>query len=494
MGSLIKTLREEKKLTQEKLSEMFLDENLVVSPIAISNWEKGKSIPEINNLVALSNFLGVTIDEILNGEKENKEDLDKKYPIAKKDWYMDFPKDVETYGVASSQGTLIRSNLKKLLFNYADSCLPKQGYIELQYLIYHFLLLDEDMTVQDFLVNAFELRKQYKNDEEFWWECQKYFSYNINCILRYANICDEKYKDSFIEERMNYLEPWEKDYLLACVSVQLPIYKNYYEWGSKALKRYEDQHGYPFDINRITYETVKYLIKHGAKVNLNYATRSVGSFSTTVVDKCEDYIFKYYKPLKFCVLNDGETNFFEIKNTEKNRFLINHQLDIVYPLKELGYSVNEIWELVKNNLQFPDEIVYKCAKQHNLDLDRDFDLIYSDTFIYLRSLHEDWDKYKSEWRDTEINAQDFLDESLNDLKVDNHDSQIISLNEYEGGITPEEKEEYVREQNERLSYSSFLKGRNNQRTQELLRDLEFGDPKSAFMKAYALDGGNKNGK
>ena len=60
--NLIK-LRNESQLTQEKLAE-----EINVSRAAVGKWEAGNGTPSIENLVALSRYFDVTVDELLKGE------------------------------------------------------------------------------------------------------------------------------------------------------------------------------------------------------------------------------------------------------------------------------------------------------------------------------------------------------------------------------------------------------------------------------------------
>ena len=54
--------RKAKGLTQEQLAE-----ELGVSRQAVSKWESGQSIPDVDKLAALSRFFGVTADSLLGG-------------------------------------------------------------------------------------------------------------------------------------------------------------------------------------------------------------------------------------------------------------------------------------------------------------------------------------------------------------------------------------------------------------------------------------------
>ena len=64
MASFISELRKEKKLTQKDLAEQ-----LGVTDKAVSKWERGLSCPDISLLPSLSHVLGVTPNELLNGER-----------------------------------------------------------------------------------------------------------------------------------------------------------------------------------------------------------------------------------------------------------------------------------------------------------------------------------------------------------------------------------------------------------------------------------------
>lgn len=60
----LQTLRKQKNLTQEELSEI-----LFVSRTAISKWESGRGYPNIDSLKAIAKFFGISIDELLSGEE-----------------------------------------------------------------------------------------------------------------------------------------------------------------------------------------------------------------------------------------------------------------------------------------------------------------------------------------------------------------------------------------------------------------------------------------
>ncbi|MDO4926072.1 MAG: helix-turn-helix transcriptional regulator [Turicibacter sp.] len=66
LGEKLRKLRIARKLSQEQLAD-----ELRVSRQAISNWELGESTPDTENLVALSDYFGVSIDYLLKNQKES---------------------------------------------------------------------------------------------------------------------------------------------------------------------------------------------------------------------------------------------------------------------------------------------------------------------------------------------------------------------------------------------------------------------------------------
>ena len=69
-GKFICELRKENNLTQKELSE-----KINVSDKAVSRWETGKGFPDVNSLLALSEFFGVSVNELLAGKRLKEEKL-----------------------------------------------------------------------------------------------------------------------------------------------------------------------------------------------------------------------------------------------------------------------------------------------------------------------------------------------------------------------------------------------------------------------------------
>ena len=63
-GAFVAELRKEKNLTQKELAE-----KLFVSDKTVSKWERGLSMPNVVLLMPIADVLGVTVTELLRGEK-----------------------------------------------------------------------------------------------------------------------------------------------------------------------------------------------------------------------------------------------------------------------------------------------------------------------------------------------------------------------------------------------------------------------------------------
>ncbi len=67
IGSFLKELRKEKKLTQEQLAE-----TLNVSRRTVSRWETGSNMPDLDLLMEMADLYQVELRELLNGERKNE--------------------------------------------------------------------------------------------------------------------------------------------------------------------------------------------------------------------------------------------------------------------------------------------------------------------------------------------------------------------------------------------------------------------------------------
>ena len=65
IGDKIKELRKSSKLTQEQLAEYF-----GISSQAVSKWETGMSSPDIDMLPKIASFFNITIDELMDYDRQ----------------------------------------------------------------------------------------------------------------------------------------------------------------------------------------------------------------------------------------------------------------------------------------------------------------------------------------------------------------------------------------------------------------------------------------
>ena len=70
IGKFIAECRKEKGLTQMQLAEQ-----LGVTNRAVSKWETAKSMPDVSVMLPLCEILGVSVNELLCGEKMSMQDF-----------------------------------------------------------------------------------------------------------------------------------------------------------------------------------------------------------------------------------------------------------------------------------------------------------------------------------------------------------------------------------------------------------------------------------
>ena len=74
IGKLIAEIRKEKDMTQTDLAN-----KLGITDRAISKWENGRGLPDISLLQNVSEILGITITELLSGERNGENKANSRY-------------------------------------------------------------------------------------------------------------------------------------------------------------------------------------------------------------------------------------------------------------------------------------------------------------------------------------------------------------------------------------------------------------------------------
>ena len=82
LNEQIKKYRTEMNISQEELAE-----KIYVTRQSISNWENGKTYPDIHSLLLLSSLFGISLDQLVKGDIEIMKDLIKKEEIEKMNRY-----------------------------------------------------------------------------------------------------------------------------------------------------------------------------------------------------------------------------------------------------------------------------------------------------------------------------------------------------------------------------------------------------------------------
>ena len=109
IGKRISEYRKKKDLKQDELAEM-----LGVSPQAVSKWENDLSCPDISLLPELSRILGISIDEIVQGKKDEPA-----VTLLPEDQRKDIEKMMLRIIVESKDGDHVRVNLPIMLVKVA---------------------------------------------------------------------------------------------------------------------------------------------------------------------------------------------------------------------------------------------------------------------------------------------------------------------------------------------------------------------------------------
>ena len=183
-------LRKKQGLSQEELAE-----KLGVSRQAVSKWERSESSPDTDNLIALAQLYGMSLDELIYGEKASKEEpkadaaySDNEEPGENEatDYEYDGEKikvDSDGIFIESKDGDKVKIDLSGILVKSNDGDKVRIGLkgikIETD---------DDDDNDDDDEWESIEIKIKCKSS--FWYK----FPYPILCLIAYLtfgclNIC-----------------------------------------------------------------------------------------------------------------------------------------------------------------------------------------------------------------------------------------------------------------------------------------------------------------
>lgn len=82
LNAQIKKYRTELKLSQEELAE-----KVYVTRQTISNWENGKSYPDIHSLLLLSSLFNVSLDQLIKGDIKTMKEIISEQEVKEFNYY-----------------------------------------------------------------------------------------------------------------------------------------------------------------------------------------------------------------------------------------------------------------------------------------------------------------------------------------------------------------------------------------------------------------------
>lgn len=339
IGAFLKCLRKEKDLTQTGFANAFSKECFgdigLISDAAVSKWERGESMPNIYDLQHLAHFYSVTIDEILNGEKEEAIDFDKIYFISNPNWGMDAPKEVDLYEIREKQELEIELRFKSLLKKMINEGLTLSENTEFDYLLENFytICLDDELddisasirNVKFQIIKTVSLMHNSSLDEKFW-EVYKLFECNFMQTLK-MDVCDAlEDAEAILRDRINNLEIFEKDMLLAAIQVENVTHR-YGEQDQRMAKfrpdlssLYEKIYNRPYDKEQLTKSAIKLLVECGARLNpllFGYSRDKI--VKVDILERLIDLYNKFKKPFIIPIFENRVYSFYEVENTPANR-------------------------------------------------------------------------------------------------------------------------------------------------------------------------------
>ena len=72
IGSFIAEIRKQQNMTQRQLAD-----ELSISNKTVSKWERGKGLPEVSLMLPLCKILGITVNDLLTGERVSEDNYKK---------------------------------------------------------------------------------------------------------------------------------------------------------------------------------------------------------------------------------------------------------------------------------------------------------------------------------------------------------------------------------------------------------------------------------
>lgn len=483
VGNFIKQLRKEKCYSQEQLSNKLYDMDVVVSTNAISQWERGETVPDVSNLLTLADLFNVSVDELLDGKRYEKVDYKELYFTYNNEWLHKYSvnTNVNLYEMNQNQKILIKNRFNDLLRIRVENYFTKQEEEEFSFLVKYFFnisdyLLDkENETTSNLNIHqrVSSVLNQCSNMsvEERIWELKKLIIPNTDIDLNFHDFSVEnKYVDNpFFDKRFKELEFWEKDIIFASLQSCDPICVHDDMWGSSGLIDYKKKHGEEYNEDEIVRSKIKYLLNNGACINRQYINfiKQIEEERRTI-DRVEYLYNLCEKPIEFYTSENGVERKFVVENNSRNRFFINHYYKIFILDKDI--SLEDAFNFFANNDDIPDELLMIWAKIENIDINQTKEYLAADIKQRCGNKIKMWNEAKA--------IEKEIDEGKKELKhlVANLKSGInkykVTVNHEVGGSNWLEVRDYCHQWNQDLTYEEIKNKRDINSTKDLLKNID----------------------
>ena len=489
MGKLLKQCRITKKMTMNNLVEALKEEYLDVTIKTVADWESGNTIPELDRLLFLSNLYGLTVDEILDGEKaKTEEDFDNEYPLLSGRLF-----EIKDNHVFSRERTeqvkKIGKRFKGLITKYYASGLSQNEKNELHYLFnktrrtlsdyYEYNRSSSDDFV-DFYNVLWLLKKDegFSNEEEFYWEAQKYLNHPERPFsLDFYTICDEEVlgNNGFVQVLLKQAEPWELDAVVSGFQKFEPIGFPVDTY-SRGLDRYKEQHSKEFNREEIYKETLKYLLTHGAMLSPCFlACKLIKHKKVQVIDRLEELYRLCVRPIEIYVQDEDhpeKTKRCFVDNTGFNRFLEEYYkfrmtLDSCLSNEELGPK--ELYSLITDD-PGEEKVIELLAKIKNIDTNRERSRVLADLSLDLSI----WRKEKNAFLERESEIEKGLREmkKLESLLEKGQKTFSVEDVEEEGPSKESEIFSFASVRKSEMTYREYNRLRDKKATKSLLEEID----------------------
>lgn len=480
IGAFLKSLRERKGKKQFQVAQDLFDYGIEVSDKTIAKWEKG-NFPDIDKLDVLANYYGVKPSDILNGEVYGTNNNEEQYFIVKEDWYNDRDPD-KLYYLRVEQESLIKSRVKDLFVELINSkSLTMTQNDELNFLLTHFYGVSDYAWYANEDYEGKNKREQIKllrheiyrvilsmhnsSVDEIYWEVKKYFDYDKRITFE-RDVCDFEDDINITAERLQELDDWEKDLLLAQVQTQNINHR----YGKTAKLAYLKQFGKDYDEERITKEGIKLLIGCGAKLNrelFGYAEHRHFEFSilermkllhSRIYDKI---LISKYDTEKQC------SEYYWLENSTKNRLI-----KLYYALNCSSgekISLNEVYEMFINNDRLPKQIILNRYKSFSKEEKSEKEKLLQAEQLCSYEIKM-WNESKEREEQFERDKKEL--DTLEERWARGERMDVFEYDEWVGEEKNKLTEQDIISRLAQMPYEQFIAGRDEKLTQELLDNID----------------------